>query len=188
MARFDRRAVGRRWVAAAVAAVAMACLGHGLIGAEPDPADPIEPGASAPPSVGAYPTTFPPPVPAPPAYSASTPTPSASPCPVLPSSPYSPAGPSYFVPGCAPPVTLNRPALDLDDVYRLIEAQVADEVIARFIGRRKLTEELTADDLIQLTEKGASPAVFQALQSLPVAAERADNPISPAAFAEPVAR
>ena len=101
-----------------------------------------------------------------------TPTPYAAP----PSyAPDSPAVPSYGAPSAVPPPSFRRPptptspTVQIADVVRLVEAGVDDEVIIRHIQKHRLAADLTADDLILLTESGASTPVITALQEIPVA-------------------
>jgi len=89
--------------------------------------------------------------------------------------PGSPAVPSYGTPTTVPPASFRRPptptlpTLQIADVVRLVEAGVDDEIITRHIQKHRLAADLTADDLILLTESGASTPVITALQEIPVA-------------------
>jgi hypothetical protein len=61
------------------------------------------------------------------------------------------------------------PTLEVADVVRLVEAGVDDQVITRFINKRRPAAALTAEDLILLTKSGTSVQVITALQAYYVA-------------------
>ena len=128
---------------------------------------PTVPQPCCPPSVPGTPSPYvaPPPLPA-------TPTPYAAPPGYAPGRP---AVPSYGAPStvlfpsfCQPP-TPTMPTLQIADVIRLVEAGVDDEIIIRHIQKHRLAADLTADDLILLTESEASTQVITTLQEIPVA-------------------
>lgn len=135
----------------------------------------FQPGVSASPTPAVPQPCCPPSVPR-------TPLPYAGP-PSCPPSPYGappsyapgttalpPFGPSTVPPPsyCQPP-TPTMPTLQIADVIRLVEAGVDDEIIIRHIKKHRLAADLKADDLILLTESGASTPVISALQEIPVA-------------------
>ena len=170
---------------------------------------PTVPQPCSPPSVPGTPTPYvappscPPSAPATPSPYAATPSPySATPSPysATPSpysatpSPYSappsyapgrPAVPSYGAPSTVPPPTFGQPpmpklpTLQIADVVRLVEAGVDDEIITRHIQKHRLAVDLTADDLILLTESGASTPVITALQEIPVAPKPTPQQLNP---------
>lgn len=102
--------------------------------------------------------------------------------------PGSPAVPSYGAPSTVPPPSICQPStpasptLQIADVVRLVKAGVDDEIIIRHIQKHTLATDLRADDLILLTESGASTPVITALQEISVAPKPGQPGTSAPAF------
>jgi hypothetical protein len=92
--------------------------------------------------------------------------------PSLAPTPYSAAGSTTtsIVPSPVATSTYSQtlPTLPIADVVRLVEAGVDDEVIVRHLRKHSLAAALTAEDLILLTEKGATTQVITTLQDVTV--------------------
>jgi hypothetical protein len=61
------------------------------------------------------------------------------------------------------------PMLKIADVLRLVDAGVAEPVIARFVREHRLETRLTVDDLVLLTQREVSPEIITMIQDLAVA-------------------
>ena len=63
------------------------------------------------------------------------------------------------------PATPSEPAPELQDVARLSEKHIGDDVIINYIKASGKTYKLSADDIITLNSQGVSQSVIAALQN-----------------------
>jgi len=94
-----------------------------------------------------------------------------SPYPLNSSGVYHPSQGAVGYPTAIPAPSAQRATLSIDDVIRMVEAEVDDTVIVRHIQKHCLAAPLTADDLILLTKSGTDVSVISALQELPLTAK-----------------
>ena len=90
---------------------------------------------------------------------------------------------AIYCPAQTPPANPSGLSPDLQEVVKLSQQQMSDDVIINYIKNTGKSYTLTADDMIYLKQQGVSQAVISAL--LQTAAPSGANPASPSVPAPP---